>query len=188
MPPKGKSKAEESKYGAGWRSNKIGIAEDVVMPSGDIALVRRPGIEGLIKEGILNEVDGLTSIVSSEFLTEDTAGTKQVDGEKLMRSPEDLMKVLMVADKVIIATVVLPRVTPVPADNEDGTPAERDPEALYPDQIGLEDKMFIFNYVVGGSRDVASFREGSQAAVGVLPAGKAVPRTPGGRPRAQGRR
>lgn len=40
--------------------------------------------------------------------------------------------------------------------------------AIYTDMIGLEDKMFLFNFAVGGLKDAAAFREESAKVVGTV--------------------
>jgi hypothetical protein len=67
---------------------------------------------------------------------------------------DNVEKILEVVDKVTCYVVIQPAVMPVP---EDG--AERDDEFVYIDQVDLEDKMFILNFAVGGTRDLERFRQ-----------------------------
>lgn len=62
--------------------------------------------------------------------------------------------------------------------------------AIYTDMIGMEDKMFLFNFAVSGVRDVESFRQASAEAVGDLVDREdvPVPAQPGGRPGGKRRR
>lgn len=46
--------------------------------------------------------------------------------------------------------------------------------AIYTDMIGMEDKMFLFNFALSGVRDVESFREESAKAMGDLADGEGV--------------
>lgn len=46
--------------------------------------------------------------------------------------------------------------------------------AIYTDMIGMEDKMFLFNFALSGVRDVESFREASAEAMGDLADGEGV--------------
>jgi hypothetical protein len=46
--------------------------------------------------------------------------------------------------------------------------------AIYTDMIGMEDKMFLFNFALSGVRDVESFREASAEAMGDLADGEAI--------------
>ena len=51
------------------------------------------------------------------------------------------------------------------------------PGVVYADMVDLVDKMAIFNYAVGGTRDLESFREGLDAAMGGLEVGEGVRET-----------
>lgn len=50
----------------------------------------------------------------------------------------------------------------------------RDPEALYIDEVEMDDKMFIFGWAVGGTADLERFREESAAVLADVPVGEAV--------------
>lgn len=47
--------------------------------------------------------------------------------------------------------------------------------AIYTDMIGMEDKMFLFHFALSGVRDVESFREATDAAMGTVEDGPVVP-------------
>jgi hypothetical protein len=68
------------------------------------------------------------------------------------------------ADNVTIYCVVEPMVNPLPADGV------RNDDLLYVDEIDLEDKLFILNFGVGGSRDLEAFRLATDGGVGSVPA------------------
>jgi len=44
----------------------------------------------------------------------------------------------------------------------------RQDDLVYADMIDIEDKMFIFNFAVGGTRDVEQFRAGSLQSLGSM--------------------
>lgn len=46
--------------------------------------------------------------------------------------------------------------------------------AIYTDMIGMEDKMFLFNFALSGVRDVESFREATSSALGIVEDGEDV--------------
>jgi hypothetical protein len=52
--------------------------------------------------------------------------------------------------------------------------SERDDDVIYTDDVDMEDKAFIFNFVVGGSRDIASFRDEFSNAVATVQPGEDV--------------
>jgi hypothetical protein len=62
--------------------------------------------------------------------------------------------------------------------------------AIYTDMVGMEDKMFLFNFAVSGVRDVESFRQASTDAVGDLAYREnvSVSAQPSGRPGGKRRR
>lgn len=51
---------------------------------------------------------------------------------------------------------------------EEGEPSEDADPIIYVDEVDFEDKTFLMNYVVGGSRDFAQFRQTAEEAVGSL--------------------
>ena len=48
------------------------------------------------------------------------------------------------------------------------------PAYAYADMVDVNDKMFLFNFVVGGTRDLETFRGGLDSAVGGVEAGEGV--------------
>ncbi len=72
-------------------------------------------------------------------------------------TPDRMMEIMDTMDAVIIHMVVEPKIYPVP-DNEEN----RDEDLLYIDEVNEEDKTFIWQYAVGGTRDVEKFRQGLQ--------------------------
>lgn len=160
-----------SKYAPdAWVSGGIGGMEDLRVPSGQLCLVRRPGMEGLMKAGILHNVDSLSQIVNEKHLKR-VAGKKsnEIDMSSLMEDEEGLAEVMHVIDKVICHCVVKPEVHRTPNDV-----TLRRPGVVYADMIDLLDKMAIFNFVVGGTRDMESFRSGLDELVGSVEAGEGV--------------
>lgn len=64
------------------------------------------------------------------------------------------LDVLEMIDRVVVAYVIAPKVTPAPPE---GTP--RKPNVLYVDDVDLEDKGFVFSFVVGGTANIVKWRE-----------------------------
>lgn len=160
-----------SKYAAdAWLSGGIGGMEDLTVPSGQTCLVRRPGLEGLIKAGVLHNVDSLTAIVDQKHIKKAKKGQAQkVNVDSILKDPKALENLLHTVDKVICHVVVKPEVHMTPNDV-----TLRKPGVVYADMIDINDKMHIFNFVVGGTRDVESFRRGLEESVGGLEAGEGV--------------
>jgi hypothetical protein len=151
--------AEDGDYAPTAWGSKLGAAEDLIMPSGQKALVKRPGVEGLMKAGVLNDVDSLTALVDQTHLSKGN----QINVKSLMGDESALVNLVHVVDRVMCHVVQKPAVFMTPNDittRKDGV--------VYCDMIELEDKMFIFNFAIGGTRDFEQFRKESESAVGDL--------------------
>jgi len=79
-------------------------------------------------------------------------------------NPEMLQDMLKMADSVTVYCVVEPKVQPAPE-----TEAERKSDLLYVDEVDMEDKLFIMNFGMGGSRDLEPFRQATAGGVGSVP-------------------
>lgn len=160
-----------SKYAPNaWLAGGVGGLEDLTVPSGQLCLVRRPGMQGLIKAGVLRNVDSLSQIVNEKHLKRvDGKATDEINMTSLMSDEEGMDEVLHVMDKVVCHVVVKPEIHMTPGDV-----TRRQAGVVYADMVDLVDKMAIFNYAVGGTRDMESFREGLGDVVGGLAAGEGV--------------
>ncbi len=161
-----------SKYAPdAWLSGGVGGMEDLEVPSGQVCLVRRPGLEGLIKAGVLHNIDSLSAIVGNEHVKKTKKGSQnEINVNTLLKDPKALEEILYTVDKVICHCVVKPEVHVTPNDV-----TSRKDGVVYADMIDIQDKMYIFNFVVGGTRDLETFREGSLGAVAGLETGEGVP-------------
>lgn len=163
-----------SKYAPdAWISGGVGGMEDLTVPSGQLCLVRRPGMQGLIKAGILHNVDSLSQIVNEKHLMRIEGKPDQINMASLMEDDSGMDEVLHVMDKVICHVVVKPEIHRTPNDV-----TLRKPGVVYADMVDLVDKMAIFNYAVGGTRDMERFRGGLESALGSLEAGEGVHESP----------
>lgn len=94
---------------------------------------------------------------------------------KLAEDPKQLLEAMAMMDEITCLVVLQPKITPVPVprepteqDLEDYPDLETDDEGLwipprkpgliYVDTVDDEDKIFLFQYVMGGSDDLKSFR------------------------------
>lgn len=149
----------DNKYAlTGWTAN---VFTDLECPSGQVCQVRRPGVEGLVRHGLLDKVDSITSMINEKHIKR-VKGEKVINEKSLMSDPQSLMKAMSTIDKVVCFVVVQPHIE-LPIKVVDGV--EQDlPEdeyvdgVVYTSMVGIEDKMFIFNYSVGGSKDLEKFR------------------------------
>jgi len=143
-----------------WGSSAGPGVEDLTCPSGQRALVRRPGVAGLIAAGVLHDIDTLSQIVDEKHVKR-VAGQPVVDKDTLAADPDALANVMHVVDRVTAYVVLRPPVKMAPND-----PTSREDGVIYTDMVDLEDRMFIFNFAVGGTRDLEKFRRESGVALG----------------------
>ncbi len=171
-----------------WKKRVGGIP--VTLPSGEVALVKRPGMDKIMSSGIMP--DSLTPIAMKHLDNAESGGRPQNDEAlnkelmaKVMQDPAQLQEIFLAFDKILVMCVVEPKCrlhlfTPQDAleglceedrVGEEIPDDERDDEIVYSDEVDQEDKIFIFNYVVGGSKDLERFRQESSAAVAHMDAG-----------------
>lgn len=141
--------------------SKSKIKADLVLPSGAVVRVHnRGGMRMFLKSGMIP--NGLMGIVQQSI--ED--GTEP-DMKDLFKGADDndvdmdMVNDMMIAvDNITVECWVLPPVLPIPDDEED-----RDEDLLYVDEVLEEDKMFVFQWVTGGTSDLERFREEYQSSV-----------------------
>lgn len=164
------AEADEKYQPRVWGSGSSSAYRDLECPSGQVALVRRPGVEALLKAGVLHDVDTLTQLVREQHIEPSTTGktTKSLaesrkEISELLQDPSKLDNVLHTMDRILCYAVVKPEVLMTPDDV-----TRRQPGAVYADMVSLEDKVFIMNYAVGGSADLERFRREFDESVGRL--------------------
>lgn len=146
-----------------WKG-RANQAVELDLPSGNTALVRNPGMQAFLQAGIVpNELMG---IIMSAIEKEEMP-----DLESMQTDPEKLKSVLTLFDNILVYCVVEPAVLPVPTEG-----VTRDEDLLYVDEVDMEDKMFIFQYAVGGTKDLEKFRAEQAAALVGVPAKPVVAR------------
>ena len=144
---------------AQWKQAAQGKPLEV--PSGNTALVRNVGMEVFLRRGLVpNSLMGYVRTAMSG---------KEVELKVEDITEGQLEDMIGLFDAVVVYCVVEPAVLPVPAEGE-----ERDPAALYVDEVDFEDKQFIFQWVVGGTRDLEKFREEQAASLERVRGGAAM--------------
>ncbi len=182
-----------------WGQNDPeGTIRVITTPSGSQCSAERVGMTGLVRAGVLTEGDTLTDLVDKKHVRRvrggKTADHEQIDVMSLARDPEALGRVVMLVDRVMPFVVKDPVVrlhfvefterapdgamTRRLTDEERATEIEISGSCIWTDQIPLEDKMFIFNWAVGGSADAERFLSQSEGAVADVADGKGVSRPP----------
>jgi hypothetical protein len=183
-------------YGFGKRSSLIELELPTVdEETGEHhkILVKRPDPMLMVEAGILDDFDSLTALVGLKINEiEGKPSSVQSDAESLKAFAQNKQAILdgmKLMDKMVCAIVGRPAVRrPVVYDEKSGQPkltergeeiplgdseAERANEfteggGVYTDEIPDENKMFILNYAVGGTRDIEQFREGVQSTMAVM--------------------
>lgn len=147
-----------------YKLGRADAGQDLRLPSGNVCLVKRPGPEGLIKAGLLDSLDTLTALVQTEHIDSNDPKAMARAVQTMAADKGKLIDAITLMDKVVCHVVLQPPVAMPPGDGE------RDPEALYVDEVDEEDKAFIFNFVVGGTRDIETFRKERAELMGGIPA------------------
>jgi hypothetical protein len=150
----------DSKYAPTTWGGGGNVPHDLTVPSGQICLVRRPGLDALMAEGLLGDLDSLTQIVNSAHI-ERVNGKDTVNAQSMLKDVKSIENVIHLVNKVVCATVVQPPVFMPPNDV-----TLRKNGVIYADSVDINDKMFIFQYVLGGTADLERFRQQSQDAMG----------------------
>jgi hypothetical protein len=185
MPPTDMNEPLHNTWG---QSTPEGAVRRLTLPSGSQCDAERCGLQGLVLAGVLAEGDSLTALVDKKHLRRVRGGKSadhvEINAESLMDDSENLGKVLMVVDRCMPHIIKSPKVL-IHFNDLDDVPAgqpstrripedERNDGSIYTDQVPLEDKMFLFNWAVGGVGDAERFRGESRAAVAGLENGEGV--------------
>ena len=125
------------------------------LPSGIVVRLRNPGgLKAFMGAGTLP--NGLLKIIQDQLA--ENKGEPQKSNEErvaeLTKDPENLTAMMNLLDTIAQKTIVEPPVYPTPAEGE-----VADPEKLYPSDFDDLDKQFIFQWIQGGTADLATFRE-----------------------------
>lgn len=172
---------------------------EIVIPSGDMILARRIGPTEMVKSGMLSKVDVLSAIVQTDHIdrvegrTEEKAQSaaekeraQAAEIAEMMKDPAKLLAAMEVIDDITLLVVVEPTVHAVPvpraATAQDILDFEHLTEVgeeflpprveglIYVDSIPWDDKMFLFQWTIGGTTDLEAFREGLGAGMDAVSA------------------
>lgn len=127
---------------------------DIELPSGQIILAKKLGMKEIIKTGMVAQLDTFTA----QLLPDGTSSPEKDANRVILDAIKDEKKfeqLEQTINKVVLVCVLQPKVLPIPPEGYD-----RNPEAVYIDDISLDDKMYIFSIVFEGNGDMSQFREG----------------------------
>jgi len=139
-----------------WKGRRTPEGHEVQVPSGNVALCRRPGLDTFMKLGMIpNSLLGIIQVNIQKAQTGEAPSNDDIGAQmaKLVEDPTKLVDVLDFADRVVCFICIAPKVQMPP---EEGV--ERDLDVLYADEVDMEDKMFLFQWAVGGTESVETFR------------------------------
>jgi hypothetical protein len=163
-----------------WASNTpISAEEDLTLPSGQTCRAKKVGLEGLLEMGILEKADSLTAMVS-QYTTEvknngpDGPTESKVDDRAILRDPNAMKSIIEMVDRALPVIVTSPSLrlhfTEVKVGKTTVTQmipaAKREKGVVYTDQVGFEDKMFLFEWASGGLASFLGSASKSPADVG----------------------
>jgi hypothetical protein len=147
-----------------WKKGKQGI--ELKVPSGNTCLARRVGMDVFLREGMVPNT--LLPIIRQAMNTGEAPKLELNDIDDTM-----LLDIMRLVDAVTVYVIQEPAVQPAPAAG-----VQREDDVLYVDDVDLDDKMFIFNWAVGGTADLERFRAEQGSFVGALRPGADVERAP----------
>lgn len=146
---------------------------ELELPSGNVCLAKRADIMALLGEGVFP--DSFTAIITEtiakaqkgpgprDHLPPQDEQNQNVANEamqKVLENPDQLRNLMKSFDRVVVMSVIQPKVALATDEQGNIIPdADRDENLVYTDDVDPEDKMFIFNWVVGGSADIDKFRQ-----------------------------
>lgn len=131
----------------------------IPLPSGLQIRARRVDLTSLLKQG--DVPNALVPIVQQALAKGQQMDPKDLVGDQVDMST--LTSMLEMVDSVVVSTCVEPQVHP---DPEAGV--EEEDDLLYVKDLEADDKMFIFQWALGGTEDIATFRAEAQADLAAL--------------------
>lgn len=161
-------------------------SEDLTLPSGQTCRAKRLGLEGVMTSGILGEADSLTAYVGRQHVDRVRKGNgsteEKLNASSVLKDPEALKAIVFLVDRAVPLIVETPPVQSHFVPDGDTTrmlsAAEREDGVIYTDRIPLEDKMFLFNFSIGGSRSLEQFRSATDSVVAGLDSVESLPSKP----------
>jgi len=137
------------------KSKRIATLE---LPSGAVIQAKNSGsMSVFMKAGVIP--NSLMAIVQESMASGQQPDMSSVlkDGNLDLDMVRDMLDVI---NTVTVECWVMPPVLPIPENEQN-----RDPELLYVDEVLDDDKVFVFQWVTGGTRDLEQFRQEHQAAM-----------------------
>lgn len=150
-----------------WKKTSALEGTVLVLPSKKIARVRVPGMEAFIEAGLVP--NSLLAIVQEALRKGKPPDPQALQG--MADDPDSWRVIFDLCNSIAMYCFIEPRIHPVPLDPETGekSPHLKDAQKLYVDEVDLADKFFVFQFAVGGTRDLEQFRKELDAAMESVP-------------------
>ncbi|MBN1814712.1 MAG: hypothetical protein JXA14_22925 [Anaerolineae bacterium] len=133
-----------------WRSKNK--PEEVTLPSGNVALLRRVHILELARGGAIPTV--LATMMSGD-------GKVSTNPADMLKNADDLTEMLDMIDAVVMRAFVQPKLGKEATD-----------EQLAIGEVNVTDRMFVFRWCNGEAEQLGPFRPKPEAGVESTPAGE----------------
>lgn len=180
--------AKAAKEAEALRISQVGdfkkrIGGMIELPSGFIVKAKNPGglrafiNTGLIPNSLMEIIQKGLDKGSGKNITAEIIKDGKIDSQMLT----DMMQMMDgIACKVIVEPRIYPTLTETDLvewnennldDQKDSVEDLRSDEKLYADELPDDDKMFLFQWISGGTRDLHTFRQQHAAGVDALSAG-----------------
>ena len=129
------------------------------LPSGLFVKIRNTnGLRGFLQSGMIP--NSLMPIIQEAISKGTEPDMSKIVGEDNQIDPKMIADMMQMMDQVTMSVVTEPKFQPAPEDEDD-----RDDDTVYIDELDDEDKMFIFQLITGGTRDLERFRQELTAGV-----------------------
>lgn len=134
-----------------WKKSELPLE----LPSGKFMECRKASFRVFLAAGIIpNELMQVVQKALSKGV--------EPDMSEFSKDLDKINEMGVMVDRVVVYSSVSPKVHPAPELKENPetgeTEEDRRDDLLYVDEVDDEDKMFIYQWVTGGTRDLAKFR------------------------------
>jgi len=170
MPPRARATTEVRKASSVADFKKAAEFDPILdLPSGKAVEVRQiMGFKPLLKAGVIP--NSLMTIVQKSIDKGEEPDLAEFGEDMDMDKIDEMMEMI---DSIAVFMIVNPVVHAVPKKKSD-----RDPTLLYVDELDEGDKVFIMQWVTGGTRDLEQFRKENGPMLAALSRSEDVVSTP----------
>jgi hypothetical protein len=174
-----------------WKTKARPEGQDIPLPSGNVARVRSLAPDAFLSSGLIPQP--LMPLIQKAIHTKKGLNPKDLERQLGGDDPTMLGTALELFDRVLSYCMMEPGIEMPPPcihcseyankpQHQDRAvdgyhryvEGDRDKDILYADQVDMEDKMFIFQWALGGTNDLREFRDQLEAGVEATPGRQGV--------------